>query len=185
MVFRLGWGYFYYMSCPKAHWGRVTHICVNELNSIGSDNGLSPDRCKAVVWADAGILLIGPLGTNRIEIFLEIYTFSSKKIHLKMPSGKWRPFCASLNHTWTLGDQSPVKRPCNRLVMLPGWQQNIACSGVLLLTPQKSNDSTRTGTRGESIIFHLIVFSQTYSWGCHYFLIQVDNEWYENENEIE
>ena len=26
------------------HWGRVTHICVSELTTIGSDNGLSPDR---------------------------------------------------------------------------------------------------------------------------------------------
>ena len=26
------------------HWGRVTHICVNELTTIGSDNGLSPGR---------------------------------------------------------------------------------------------------------------------------------------------
>ena len=24
------------------HWGRVTHICVSKLTSIGSDNGLSP-----------------------------------------------------------------------------------------------------------------------------------------------
>ena len=29
---------------PLAHWGRVTHICVNKLAIIGSDNGLSPDR---------------------------------------------------------------------------------------------------------------------------------------------
>ena len=28
---------------------------------------------------------------------IEIYTFSFKKIHLKVPSGKWRPFCLGLN----------------------------------------------------------------------------------------
>ena len=27
------------------HWGRVTHICVNKLTIIGSDNGLSPGCC--------------------------------------------------------------------------------------------------------------------------------------------
>ena len=32
--------------------------------SIGSDNGLSPDQCQAIIWTNAGILLIGPLGTN-------------------------------------------------------------------------------------------------------------------------
>ena len=46
------------------HWGRVTHICVSKQTSIGSDNGLSPGRRQAIIWANAGILLIGPLGTN-------------------------------------------------------------------------------------------------------------------------
>ena len=32
------------------HWGRVTHICVANLVSIGSDNGLSPDRHRAIIW---------------------------------------------------------------------------------------------------------------------------------------
>ena len=30
---------------------------------IGSDNGLSPDRHQAIIWTNAGILLIGPLRT--------------------------------------------------------------------------------------------------------------------------
>ena len=79
------------------HWGRVTHICVCELTTIGSDNSLSPGRRQAFIWTNAGILLIGPLGTNFSEILIEIDTFSSKKIHLKMLSGKWRPFCLGLN----------------------------------------------------------------------------------------
>ena len=41
------------------HWGRVTHICVGEITIIGSDNGLSPGRCQAIIWTNAGILLIG------------------------------------------------------------------------------------------------------------------------------
>ena len=36
-------------------------------------------------------MLIGPLGTNFSEILIEILTFSFKKMHLKMTSGKWRP----------------------------------------------------------------------------------------------
>ena len=43
------------------------------------------------------ILLIGPLGTNFSGMLIEIHTFSFKKIHLKMSSGKWRPFCLGLN----------------------------------------------------------------------------------------
>ena len=73
------------------HWGRVTHICVGKLNIIGSDNGLSPRRRQAIIWTNAGILLIRPLGTNFSEILFRNQTFSFKKMHVKMSSAKWRP----------------------------------------------------------------------------------------------
>ena len=75
------------------HGGRVTHICISKLTIIGSDNGLSSGWCQAIIWTNAGILLIQPLGTNFSEILIEIHTFSFKEMHLKMSSGKWRPFC--------------------------------------------------------------------------------------------
>ena len=53
------------------HWGRVTHIFVNKLTIIGSDNGLSPGQPQAIIWTNDGILLIGPLGTNFSEILVE------------------------------------------------------------------------------------------------------------------
>ena len=79
------------------HWGRVTHICVGKLSIIGSDNGLSPGRRQAIIWTNAGMLLIGPLGTNFSEILIEILTFSFKKMRLKVSPAKWRPFCLGLN----------------------------------------------------------------------------------------
>ena len=79
------------------HWGRVTHICVSKLTIIGSDNGLSPGRRQAIIWTNAGIFLIGPLGTNFSEILIETHTFSFTKMHLKLSSGKRRPFCLGLN----------------------------------------------------------------------------------------
>ena len=63
----------------------------------GSDKGLSPGWHQAIIWTNAGILLNGPLGTNFGEIFIEIYIFLLKKMHLKMLSGNWQPFCLSLN----------------------------------------------------------------------------------------
>ena len=88
------------ISKPKylhlTHWGRVTHICVIKLTIVASDNGLSPGRRQAIIWTNVGILLIGPLGINFSENLIEIYTFSFRKMHLKM-SGKWRPFCLGLN----------------------------------------------------------------------------------------
>ena len=91
------------------HWGRVTHICVSRQTIIGSDNGLSPGRRQAIIWTNAGILLIGPLGTNLSEILIKIHAFSFKKMHFKMLSGKWWPFCFSLNvltllSYWTFHD---------------------------------------------------------------------------------
>ena len=79
------------------HWGRVTYTCVGNLTIIGPDNGLSPGRRQAIIWTNAGILLIGPWGTNVSEILIGIHTFSFKKINLKMSSAKWRPFCLGLN----------------------------------------------------------------------------------------
>ena len=75
----------------------MTHLCVSKLTTIGSGNGLSPGRRQAIIWTNAGILLIGPIGTNFSEILIEIHTVSSKKIYLKISSGKWRPFCLGLN----------------------------------------------------------------------------------------
>ena len=79
------------------HWGRVTHICVGELTIIASDNGLSPERRQAIIWTNAGILLIGPLGTNFSETFSESQAFSLKKIRLKMSSAKYSSFRLGLN----------------------------------------------------------------------------------------
>ena len=35
---------FFQQFLRLTHWGRVTHICVDKLTIIGSDNGLSPGR---------------------------------------------------------------------------------------------------------------------------------------------
>ena len=78
-------------TCNKSnltHWDRVTHVCVSKPGIIGSDNGLSPGRRQAIIWTNAGILLIQTLGTNFSEILGEIHSFSFSKMHLKMSSAK-------------------------------------------------------------------------------------------------
>ena len=40
--------------------------------SIGSDNGLSPNRHQAIIWTSSGLLSIGPLGTNFSGILIKI-----------------------------------------------------------------------------------------------------------------
>ena len=39
---------------------------------------------KAIIWTNAGMLIIEPTGLNLSEILIEIHTFSFKKIPLKM-----------------------------------------------------------------------------------------------------
>ena len=38
--------------------------CVSNLTIIGSDNGLSPDRCQAIIWTNAEILFIWAIEAN-------------------------------------------------------------------------------------------------------------------------
>ena len=67
------------------------HICVSKLTIVGSDNGLSPGRHQVIIWTNAGIVLIGPLGTRFGEILNKIYISIFQKMHLKMSLGNWRP----------------------------------------------------------------------------------------------
>ena len=71
----------------------MPHICVSELGQHCSDHSLSPDRSQAIIWSNAGLLLIGHLGTNFSEIWIKIKNFSFMKMHFEMSSGKWQPFC--------------------------------------------------------------------------------------------
>ena len=91
--------------------GRVTHIGVSKLIIIGSDNGLSPGQHQAIIWTNAGILSIGPLAIHFSEMLIEIFIFSSEKMHLKLSSGNWRPFCLDLKmlaETWRCWFYSPL-----------------------------------------------------------------------------
>ena len=81
----------------RPHWGQVTPICASKLIITRSDYGLSPGRHQAIIWTSAEILSIGTLGTNFSENFNEIHTFSFRKMHLKILSAKWRPFCLDPN----------------------------------------------------------------------------------------
>ena len=115
------------------HWGRLTHICVSKLTIIGSDNGLSPGRRQAIIWTNAGILLIWPLGTNFNEILIEILTFSFMKMRLKVSSAKWRPFCLGLNvliynSGWRLG---PLRRQFTQRI---STTLNFSCERVIGIT---------------------------------------------------
>ena len=75
--------YFFWCTAWKpcsTHWGRVMHIYISKLTTIGSDNGLLPHRRQAIIWTSAGMLLVWPLGTNlnrNLYIFIQGNAFEN------------------------------------------------------------------------------------------------------------
>ena len=61
----------------------MTHIYVSKLNIIGSDNGLSHIRRQAIIWTNAGVLLITPFNEILIEIHIFLFKKSKKKCRLE------------------------------------------------------------------------------------------------------
>ena len=122
------------------HWGRVTHICVSKITIIGSASGLLPGRHQAIIWTSVAISLIEPLGTNFSEIVIEIYTFSLKKMHLKLSSRKLRPFCLGLH---VLNSFRPI------VWLIVAWLQRHQNTKVIM--PSNSRDpAARCWQRGSS-----------------------------------
>ena len=145
------------------HWGWVTYICVNKLTIIGSENGLPPGRRQAIIWTNAGILLIGPLGTNFNEILIKIQTFSFKKMHLKMSSGKWPQMasCLGLN-VLKLQKENPTHLVTQVLTLswqhFNSWQPRAHYRDNL-----GSGELTHWG-RGKMAAVFQTTFSNAFSW---------------------
>ena len=100
------------------HWGRVTHICVGKLNIIASDNGLSPGRRQAIIWTNAGILLIEPLGTKFNEFFYRnsyifIHENALENVVCEAASLLSRPQCVNVRFTNTDDARAVQPWPCD------------------------------------------------------------------------
>ena len=155
------------------HRDRVAHICVNKLTSIGSDNGLSPNWHKAIIWTSGESLLIRSFGTNLSENLIEIHTFSFKKIYLKMSSGKWWPFilsrpqCVLMKSYFALPAlrRSPTQNPLRRLLF--SYFAVILNSRSLWLLPQDpilANILLLTHWGRDKIVANFLTFSNAFSW---------------------
>ena len=102
------------------HWGWVTHICVGNLNTIGSDNGLSTDRRQAINRTNAGILLIEPLGTNFNETLI---TAAHMMIYMMLMTN----VTASINPQIHMEMVNLLAAPCDRN---PIWEMK--CTFVIM-----------------------------------------------------
>ena len=77
---------------PLTHLGRVTHKCVSKLTIIGSEITGS-----AIIRNNAGLLSIGPLGTNFINLYIFIQENKFKSVVWKMAAVLPRPQCVKGN----------------------------------------------------------------------------------------
>ena len=90
----------------------MTHICVGKLTITGSDNGLSPGRRQAIIWTNAGILLIWTFGTNFNEILIENQIFliqenALENVVCEMASILSRPQCVNVIIKTSASQTSP------------------------------------------------------------------------------
>ena len=99
MQYVIIWSEIAYCMVTLTHWGRVMHICISKLarSSLVQIMAWHLLGAQAIIWTNAGIFLIGSLGTNFLENLIKIHTFSFKKMHLKMLFVKWRQFRLGLN----------------------------------------------------------------------------------------
>ena len=113
-------------------WGRETHICIGNLTTICSDNGLSPGRRQTIIWTNAGLLSIGPLRTNFSEILIKMHNFPFTKMHLKRSSAKWRPFCPGGDELIRPSDATLHQRSVNN--GSGKWHQAFTWTNAVLLS---------------------------------------------------
>ena len=72
----------------------LCRIYASETCAIFSPgNGLSSGLRPTITWTSAGLSSFKPFGTNFSEIQITIQNYSFIKLHLKITSAKWRPFC--------------------------------------------------------------------------------------------
>ena len=78
---------------PPADIIRPWHRSIMSGSSLFNSSGPSDTYASA----DAGTLLLGTIRTKISEILTKIKMFSFKKMHYKLSSAKWRPFCRGLS----------------------------------------------------------------------------------------
>ena len=128
-----------------------------------------------MISINAGILLIGLLGTNFSEILIEIQTFSFKKKHLKVSSVKWRPFCLGLSELISSQLLTPDGKVCRQICLRlvfgietinPLWPSDIIKCQINAIIVIQGNASEKAICKMSAILFRpqswtlKLIFSQ-------------------------
>ena len=119
-------------------------LCVSNLIIIGSDNGMAPDRRQSIIRTNAGILLIGPVGTNFSESLaatMQLYEWFSPSVRPSVCPSVWHTFltmfASSYHHeiSWVItNDRSGVHEKGQRS-KAKVTEVNTQLSGFRTVTP--------------------------------------------------
>ena len=128
--------------CKLTHWGRETHICVGKLTNIGSDNGLSPARRQAIIWTNAGILLIGPLSLASTRALTRTGNVAEMNYDISEPNPRQTQEKCSIH-------RSPGQyHDCLRIVCGQSWECPRIQSGMV-------RNATECADRSQTVRTHL------------------------------
>ena len=141
----------------------MTHICIDKLIIIGSDNGLSPGRRQAIIRTNCGILLIMHLGINCNEIPIKIHAFSFNK-----SIWKCRPEMTAIlsRPQWVMYLYQFCMITALLLQMYPVWQQ-----GCWVIT-SSARDRPFVTRYGESISTRVASWEMAYMCKSLVLLVQ-------------
>ena len=99
----------------------MLHIYASVNTGFGSDNGLSPTRRQAFIWTNAGLLPMGPQGTNFTEILIKNeQTFHSRK-------GIWTDRLWNGGHLVQRADELPA---CGAASECHAWLDSTSSGGI-------------------------------------------------------
>ena len=84
---------------PSKIWvnNEVPNLSITNCVIFGSDNGLFPVRCQAIISTNDDFVTLRPLETNFNEISRKIQQFSFKIMNLNISSAKWEPIYLDRN----------------------------------------------------------------------------------------
>ena len=152
----------------------MTDVWLSKFTIIDSDNGLSPGRHQTIIWTNAGILLIGPVGTNFSEILITVCIFLLKKnafenVIWKMAAILSQPQCVNpLNAVFVMSPKFTLKKYHCQL-NIPTWYRNcltVGCELIYMLINIKSDSYYAYGKTRDLPIW--LFYSETLPKDAHY-----------------
>ena len=112
---------------------------------IGRADGFLPVWHQAITWTIADLMPIEPLRTHLNEIWIKLQWFQFKKMHLKLLSAKWQPFCSCPN-VWKGIRTSNTLLPCCGFILAGRfcsvwWACRVHLEGSYGKSPQHSSEA--------------------------------------------